>query len=215
MDSSSAARLFDTLGAEYERAYGHLPEQHAALDWLAARLPAGARVLDVGSGTGRPTAERLTDEGFRVTGIDVSGTMVGIARRQVPSASFHQVDVRVFETEPGSWDAVCAFFPLLQLPRREQDAVLARIATWIAPGGHLVLATVPADVEDQEIVWMGRRVRATSRPAEVFLERLAAAGLTVLHAQVSEFVPDHPGMGPEPHLFCYARRPVPPPAPAG
>ncbi|MEV4256321.1 class I SAM-dependent methyltransferase [Spirillospora sp. NPDC049652] len=207
-DSASAARAFDALGVRYEHAYGHLPEQHAALDWLTARLPAGARVLDIGSGTGRPAAERLVEAGFQVTGIDVSATMVEIASRQVPGAVFRQVDARDFATEPGSWDAVCAFFPFLQMPRAELDAVLARVATWIAPGGHLVLATVPADVEDLEITWMGQRVRATSYPTEVYLERLAAAGLTVLHAQVSRFVPDFPGMGPEEQLFCYAQRPA-------
>ncbi|MEV5572173.1 class I SAM-dependent methyltransferase [Spirillospora sp. NPDC052269] len=212
-DSASAARVFDALGAEYERAYGHLPEHHAALDWLIARLPSRARVLDIGSGTGRPTAERLAEAGHQVTGIDISATMVEIAARQVPAATFQQVDVRAFETEPGSWDAICAFFPLLQLPRPELDAALAEIATWIAPGGHLVLATVPADVEGVEITWMGERVRATSHPAEVYLERLTSAGLTVLHAQVSQFVPDFPGMGPEDQLFCYAHRPTTTPEP--
>ncbi|MFC5186795.1 class I SAM-dependent methyltransferase [Actinomadura harenae] len=204
----AAARLFDTLGEQYEQAYGHLPERDEALDWLTARLPGGARILDVGSGTGRPTAERLVDAGFHVTGIDVSATMVEIASRHVPGAEFHQVGVHDFATEPRSWDAVCAFFSLLQLTRPQLDTALAKIATWVAPGGYLLLATVPADVEEQELIWMGHPIRATSHPTEGYVHRLTSAGLTVLHAQVTEYVPDYPGMGPEPQLFCYAHRPA-------
>ena len=57
--SVSAAELFDGLGLAYEEAFSRLPAQWEAVDWLAGRLPSGARVLDVGSGTGRPVAERL------------------------------------------------------------------------------------------------------------------------------------------------------------
>lgn len=39
----AAARLFDTLGIQYEQAFGHQPERREALDWLIAQLPAGAR----------------------------------------------------------------------------------------------------------------------------------------------------------------------------
>ncbi|WP_405163201.1 methyltransferase domain-containing protein [Nocardia sp. NBC_01499] len=216
MDASAerAARPFDVLGMEYERAYGHLPEQHAALDWLIARLPEGARVLDIGCGTGSPTAARLAAAGFAVTGIDVSATMVELAARQVPDGVFYQLDVREFAPGAASFDAVCAFFPLLQMPRHDLDATLARIGTWIAPGGCLVLATVPLDVENYDMIWMGQQVRATSYPTEVYLERLAAAGLTVVHARESEFVPNFPGMDVEWHLFCLARRPGGPAVPA-
>ncbi|MBW8483252.1 methyltransferase domain-containing protein [Actinomadura parmotrematis] len=210
----TAARPFDALGERYERAYGHLRERHAALDWLCARLPAGARVLDVGCGTGRPAAARLAAAGFGVTGIDVSATMVQIAARQVPGARFHHADVRDFAAEPGGYDAVVAFFPFLQMPRRDLDRVLARMISWVAPGGHLLLAAVPLDAEDRAITWLGQPVRASGLPAPAYAERLTAAGLTVLHARVSEFVPDYPGMGPERHVFCYARRPGGPPAPA-
>lgn len=65
----------------------------------------------------------------------------------------------------------------------------------------MVLATVPADVEDVEVVFMGQRVRATSFGAEGFTDMVGAAELTVLSAQSALFTPDHPGAAPEPHLF--------------
>ncbi|MEY9946028.1 class I SAM-dependent methyltransferase [Kitasatospora sp. GAS1066B] len=208
-----AAQLFDTLGLTYEQAYGHLPEQLAAIDWLAARLPARARVLDIGSGTGRPTADLLARAGHRVTGIDVSTTMVDLARSQVPGARFEPGDVRTVAYASGSWDAVCAFFPLLQMPRSDLDRTLERIADWLVPGGHFIFATVPFDAENLPVEWLGHHVTATSCPAKVYLERLRDIGLEILHDQLSFFQPDFPAMGVEQHLFAYARRPGHPASP--
>ncbi|MFE6229022.1 class I SAM-dependent methyltransferase [Streptomyces sp. NPDC057854] len=204
-----AAELFDGVGIAYERAFGRLPAQLAAVKWLTGRLPAGARVLDVGSGTGRPVAALLAAAGYDVTGIDVSRTMVELAREQVPEARFEQVDVRDHTPPPEGYDAVCAFFPLLMMERKEQVLALRRMASWLVPGGLLVSATVPADVEGLEITWMGRRARVSSFSAEAYLGLLREeCGLQVLHHDLSVFTPEVPGGEPEEHLFCHARRPA-------
>lgn len=212
--AEEAAGPFDVLGKAYEDTYAHLPEQLAAIDWLLARLPAGAKVMDIGSGTGRPTAERIAAAGHDVTGYDVSTTMVDLARAQVPAARFELADVRTLPAAPGRWDAITAFFPLLQMPRADLDATLARIADWIAPGGMFVFATVPFDAEDTEFQWMGQAIRCTSYPAETYGQLLRRAGLDIVHEQLSVFRPDFPGMGAEEHLFLYAVKPGGPAAPA-
>ncbi|MEV7416799.1 methyltransferase domain-containing protein [Streptomyces sp. NPDC089919] len=205
----SAAELFDGLGIAYERAFGRLPAQLAAVDWLTARLAPGARVLDVGSGTGRPVADRLARAGCAVTGIDVSREMVELARAQVPDARFEQCDVRDYRAPAGGFDAVCAFFPLLMMTRAEACEALARIAGWLAPGGYFVSATVPADVDGVQIEWMGSRVEVSSFSAEDYVRRLREdCGLEVLHHELSVFAPEGPGAVPEEHVFCYARRPL-------
>ncbi|WP_330328423.1 class I SAM-dependent methyltransferase [Streptomyces sp. NBC_00536] len=205
----SAAEVFDALGERYESLFGPVPGQLAALEWLVERLPAGARVLDVGSGTGRPTAEALARAGHAVTGIDVSGAMVEAARARVPGARFEQADVRTYAPEAsGGFDAVCSFFPLLVMDQPDIEAALDRMASWVAPGGYLVLATVPGDIRGLDIEWMGHPVTVSSLSAEQHLRRLAEAGLEVLHQHTSSFVPADPLAGPEEHFFCYATRPA-------
>ncbi|MFJ2828407.1 class I SAM-dependent methyltransferase [Streptomyces sp. NPDC087263] len=201
-----AAVLFDALGQDYEKAFAHAPAHLSALEWLIERLPPAARTLDVGSGTGRPTAAALIEAGHSVLGVDVSPVMVELAARQVPEADFRCVDIRILPLEADSFDGVCVFFSLLQMTRAEQSAVTRRLALALRPGGHLVLATVPADVEDVEVVFMGRPVRATSFAEENVTAMVEAAGLTVLSRHGTTFVPDHPGADPEPHLFLYCRR---------
>ncbi|UPZ26405.1 methyltransferase domain-containing protein [Streptomyces sp. LRE541] len=204
----AVAGLFDTIGLRYEEAYQHLPEQLASLEWLLARLPASARVLDIGSGTGRPTAELLANAGHRVTGIDVSATMADLAAQQVPSAHFALADVRTFEDLATGWDAICAYFPLLSMPRPELDATLAAITEGLAPGGYFIFATVPCDWDDDTMVWMGHQVKATSYPADVYVEKLRGCGLEIAHHAVTTFQPRFPGMDAETHLFVYARKPL-------
>ncbi|MGW7102835.1 class I SAM-dependent methyltransferase [Streptomyces sp. NPDC054838] len=205
--SESAAEVFDALAERYEEAFGRVPAQLEALDWLTGRLPAGARVLDVGSGTGRPTAERLAAAGCAVTGIDVSPAMVALARERVPRARFEQADVRTYTPGEGGFDAVCAFFPLLMMEQREVAASLARMASWVAPGGYLVLATVPGDISGLPIEWMGHRVTVSSLSAQEYTARIESAGLELLHHGTSLFHPEGGLADPEEHLFCYARRP--------
>ncbi|MFJ6563076.1 class I SAM-dependent methyltransferase [Streptomyces sp. NPDC091412] len=202
----SAAVLFDALGPAYEKAFAHAPAHLSALEWLIERLPSAARTLDVGSGTGRPTAAALIAAGHSVLGVDVSPVMVELAARQVPEAEFRCGDIRDLPIEADSFDGVCVFFSLLQMTRAEQSALIRRLALVLRPGGHLVLATVPADVEDVEVVFMGRPVRATSFAEEDVTGMVEAAGLTVLSRHSIVFTPDHPGAGPEPHLYLYCRR---------
>ncbi|RJQ86224.1 class I SAM-dependent DNA methyltransferase [Amycolatopsis panacis] len=207
MSGTDPAEVFDAIGADYEAAFGPRPVAGRAVRGLLAVLPAGARVLDLGSGTGRPVAADLAAAGHRVTGLDVSGEMVRIARAQVPGAEFVQADVRYWETGPESWDAVCAFFSFLQMTRADTEAVLARVAGWLAPGGLLALATVPADVEDLPIEFLGHRMVVTSYSAEALADRVRAAGFEVLETHRETFAPDKPGAEPEEHLLISARKP--------
>ncbi|MFD0355675.1 class I SAM-dependent DNA methyltransferase [Streptomyces sp. NPDC127110] len=205
--SAEAARPFDALGKAYEDAYAQIPERLAAVDWLLARLPERARVMDVGCGTGRPAADLIAAAGHDVTGYDVSHTMVELARAQVPQARFELADVRNLPQAPGQWDAVTAFFALLQMSRTDLDATLARIAGWLAPGGLFAFATVPLDAEDVEVRWMGQTLRCTGYPAPTYGRLLREAGLDVVHEHLSVFHPDFPGAHPEEHLFIHARKP--------
>ncbi|NGN66350.1 methyltransferase domain-containing protein, partial [Streptomyces sp. A7024] len=196
-----AAELFDALGPAYEKAFAHAPAHTTALEWLIEQLPPAARTLDVGSGTGRPAAAALVEAGHSVLGIDVSPVMVDLATRQVPAAEFRCADIRDFPLDADAFDGVCVFFSLLQMTRAEQSALLRRLARSLKPGGHLVLATVPADVENVEVTFMGHPVRATSFSEQDLTALLETAGLTVLSRHATTFTPDHPDATTEPHLY--------------
>ncbi|MER6693788.1 class I SAM-dependent methyltransferase [Streptomyces minutiscleroticus] len=205
----AAAAVFDALGSAYEEAFAGSETHRASLEWLLARLAPGSRVLDVGSGTGRPTAATLVSAGHDVLGVDVSPVMVGLASRRVPGATFRRADVRGMPLEDGAFDAVCVYFALLQMSREEQVRLVGRLVRALTPQGHMVLATVPLDVEDAEGVFMGQPVRVTSYAAGDFTAMAEAAGLTVLDRRTVVFTPARPDAVPEPHLFLHCRRTLP------
>lgn len=202
----TAASVFDALGADYERAFAGSAAHRSSLEQLLKLLAPHSRVLDVGSGTGRPTAETLTGAGHEVLGVDVSPVMVDLASRQVPGAEFRCADIRDLDLAEESFDAACVYFSLLQMSRAEQAELLRAVGHALRPGGHLAVATVPLDVEGVDGTFMGRPVRVSSFGEAGFTALVVEAGFTVLAQDSSMFVPDHPEAVPEPHLFLLARR---------
>ncbi|MDX1195735.1 methyltransferase domain-containing protein, partial [Sinorhizobium medicae] len=159
------AEAFDAIGAHYDEAFPNKQGQVSAGDWLIRSLPTGARVLDLGCGTGVPTARQLVVSGFEVVGIDLSVGMVKLARECVPGATFHQMDIADLRPggprELGQFDAVAAFFSLLMLPRAEIPLALLTIRNLLVPGGLFALSMVEADVDDFSIPFLGNNIRVS------------------------------------------------------
>jgi ubiquinone/menaquinone biosynthesis C-methylase UbiE len=203
----SAAEVYDDLGGAYEEAFGHQPSS-AALDHLVEVLPPGSRVLDLGSGTGWPVAATVAAAGHEVMGYDVSETMVRLARERVPAARFDRADMRTLDFTPGAWDAVLVFFSMLQLPRPEQDAMVAKVARWLAPGGYCVLGTVPSDIDGVTAEWMGHWIQVYSYSIPVLRQRFEEAGLRIVREDLVHFEPKTPDAAPEPQVYLTARKPI-------
>ena len=102
-------------------------------------LPAGARVLDVGSGTGLPYSRLLSGQGFEVVGVDVSPRMVELARMNVPEATFLEASMTEMEFD-GEFDGALSVFSMLLLdPPRFREAA-ARIHRSLKRGGVIYVA---------------------------------------------------------------------------
>ncbi|MEU1279258.1 class I SAM-dependent methyltransferase [Streptomyces sp. NPDC005805] len=207
-EPASAAELFDALGKEYETAFAGAEGQRRSVEWMIGQVPDGGRVLDVGSGTGRPVAAALAAAGLRVTGMDVSPVMVELAARQVPEARFVRADIRAEVPEPGRYEGACAYFSLLQMSREEQRAVVARIAGSLVPGGVCALGTVPLDLDGVVGTWMGHTVRLTSFPPDGFVRLAEDAGLDVVEVNEEVFTPATELARVEPQLYVHCRRPA-------
>ncbi|MBW4717500.1 class I SAM-dependent methyltransferase [Saccharothrix obliqua] len=208
-----AAELFDAVGRDYEEAFGHQPIADVAVRLLLDRLPESARVLDIGSGTGRPVAAALTGAGHRVLGVDVSDRMVAIAREQVPDADFVRADIREWDSAAGSWDAVCAFFSFLQMTRDEVLRLLDRGARWLKPGGLLAVATVPMDVEGVDTDFLGHPIRVTSFAAPDLLRHVEQAGFEVVETREAVFAPHADRPAEQQFLVLATPTPRTPPTP--
>jgi SAM-dependent methyltransferase len=94
----------------------------------------GERILDLGCGTGRLTAE-IAATGAETLGIDSSLDMIGQARQNYPKLKFQLADARTFTTaEP--FDAIFSNAALHWI--REARAAVQTIYRALKPGGRLV-----------------------------------------------------------------------------
>jgi cyclopropane fatty-acyl-phospholipid synthase-like methyltransferase len=208
---AAQAVAFDQIGTTPdEETFAHKEGQLAAGEWLIERLRPGARVLDVGCGTGVPTARQLADAGCDVTGIDVSEGMLELARREVPGATFLRLDLAdVPEVGPsrGGFDAIVAFFSLLMLPRTEIPTTLRRLHDLLEPGGYFLLSMIEADLDEVPINMHDCPQRVTGYPGAELRALVSEAGFEVLDLRHLSYAPADPEMPPEAQLFVYSRRP--------
>jgi len=108
---------------------------------FAALLPPDGDVLDVGSGAGIPVARFLVDTGFRVTGLDISLSMLELARVKVPEARFVKMDMRRLAFEAFRFDGISAFYSLFHVPREEQPQVLTSFHRLLRQDGILLFCS--------------------------------------------------------------------------
>jgi len=200
------AAAYDRICDRYDEAFPHKEGQLACGDWLLANLPTGASVLDIGCGTGLPTARQLIDGGCAVTCVDISPAMLARARSHVPEARLVELDAADLDRLPGRYDAAVAFFSLLNLPRRAMPRALNLIHNALAPGGLFALAMVEADVDDVPISFLGSRILVTGYLRDDLRSLLCEARFSVADETAISYAPASADAAPEIQLFLNCRR---------
>jgi ubiquinone/menaquinone biosynthesis C-methylase UbiE len=143
-------------------------------------LPRGARVLDVGCGSGNYTIA-LDDAGFAIEGVDISETMLAWARKKRPSLTWHQGDARKLTFASESFDGVVSVLATHHMD--DLDAALREMARVVKHGGPLVLFTsTPAQMR---AFWLNHYLPSVVQISEhamteydVLEKKLVAAGFT-------------------------------------
>lgn len=134
-DRERLRQTFGSVAEQYDRARPAYPA--AVFDDLAelAQLEPGSRVLEVGPGTGKATAE-LERRGYVVTGIELSPELGEIARRNAPAAEIAVGDFETWEPPEANFDAVVAFTAFHWIAPELRYAKPARL---LRPGGALAV----------------------------------------------------------------------------
>jgi len=201
------AAAFDAIGERYDDVFPHKSGQIIATQWMIDRLASGARVLDLGCGTGVPTAGMFAESGLDVVGIDVSTEMLALARRNVPTGRFVAMDAMELDDTLGRFDAACAFFSLLMLPRKDIPKVLRRIRSVLEPGGLVAIGMVEGDLDYAPLSFLGQEMSVTAYPRADLEAALRADGLHVLEVDVEEFEPASAEVPAERQIFLYCQAP--------
>ena len=134
-DRAARSRSFESVAADYERHRPEYPDD--AVRWAAQQLglELGARVLDVGAGTGKLT-RGLVASGFEVVAVEPGGPMLAELREAVPEAEAHQAPA---EAIPLPGESVEAAFAGQAFHWFDRERALPELHRVIAPGGGLAL----------------------------------------------------------------------------
>jgi ubiquinone/menaquinone biosynthesis C-methylase UbiE len=201
------AAAFDAIGERYDDVFPHKSGQIIATQWVIDRLTPGSRVLDLGCGTGVPTAGMLAETGLEVVGIDVSTEMLALARRNVPTGRFVAMDLMELDDSLGRYDAACAFFSLLMVRREDIPRVLRRVRAVLNPGGVVAIGMVEGDFDYAPLPFLGQELSVTAYPQADLEAAIRAEGLHVLEVDVEEFEPAAAEMPAERQIFLYCSAP--------
>jgi cyclopropane fatty-acyl-phospholipid synthase-like methyltransferase len=169
---------------------------------LAARLPVGARVLELGCGGGTRETAFLASR-YELTGIDLSERQLERARTRVENADFVHGDLTTLEQPPASYDAVVSFYVFNHVPRELLPPLLARIHAWLREGGWFMAAFGTSD----EAAWTGEFLGAptffSSHPPAVNSALVRDAGFAI---ERDEVVAIGEPEGPVPFQWILAAR---------
>jgi 2-polyprenyl-6-hydroxyphenyl methylase/3-demethylubiquinone-9 3-methyltransferase len=147
-------RKFSDLAARWWDPSGPMRPLHdinpVRLDWIDRLAPlAGKRALDVGCGGG-VLAEAMAQRGATVTGIDLAGKPLRVARLHALETGT-EVDYRESSAEalaadqPATFDVVTCMEMLEHVP--DPGSIVASCASLVKPGGVVFFSTINRSVK--------------------------------------------------------------------
>lgn len=146
---------------------------------FAATLRRGARVLEIGCGTGIPLTRALLEGGCEVVAIDSSAEMIARFRWNLPQTPAHVASILACDFPPATFDGALAWGVLFHLSATDQARAIASVATVLTPGGRF-LFTAGGDEGTTEGRMHGVTFRYTSLSVEGYRGLLRDNGLTLL-----------------------------------
>lgn len=161
MQRDDIKSLFDQQAAGYDERWAKTAPIRDSLHFLMravfARLPADARVLCVGAGTGDEIVELAKHfPGWRFVAVEPSGVMIDLCRRKAEAGGFadrcrfHEGFLDSLPAEAPFDAATCVLVSQFILDRDARIGFFRDIAEHLRLGGVLASADLAADVSSPE-----------------------------------------------------------------
>ncbi len=173
--------VYDALAEAYADHYESGNPDRPFLNEFLSHLRSGARLLDVGCGTGSGT-KYFFDHGMKVEGIDLSRGMIDVARRAYPHIRFTRKDVRNSKYHTDHLDAVWAGYSLFHMGRGDFRTVLKNIRKALVPNGifGLIMQEGKGDVQFPEPLCPGKSLLVCLYSTKELRTILGSEGFNVI-----------------------------------
>ncbi|MFJ8085082.1 class I SAM-dependent DNA methyltransferase [Streptomyces sp. NPDC096205] len=181
-DFLTATRTFyDTIAEDYADHFrsdlADRPLERALLAAYAELVTGPGPVADLGCGPGRVTA-RLAALGLDAYGLDLSASMLAVARRENPGLRFEQGSMLDLDVPDGHLAGIVCWYSSIHTPVDRLPDLFAGFHRALAPGAPLLLAFQAGDVPSRVEQPFGHPVVLDfqRRRPEVMAALLAEAG---------------------------------------
>lgn len=111
---------------------------------FAKSLKEHSRILDAGCGAGLPFTKYLSQM-FEVVGIDFSEKQIELAKKNVTTATFHQMDITNLDFPDESFDVIISYYAIIHIPREEHESIFKNFYRILKPHGKALLTLHPED----------------------------------------------------------------------
>ncbi|MGH7712632.1 MAG: class I SAM-dependent methyltransferase [Gemmatimonadaceae bacterium] len=145
--------------------------------------------LDVGCGSGGRVIAALTAAGFVVVALDVSESMLALAKQHHPEVSFVHGDICQWEP-PERYDLIVAWDSIFHVPHASQRPVVAKLCAALAPGGVILFTAGGIDGEITGEV-AGEAFYYSSLADSEYLRILKDSGCTCVLLERDQFPEEH------------------------
>ena len=154
------------------------------LDRFLKAVPQGGTILDIGCGFGTPIAAYLIAQGFEVTGVDSSPTMISLCRRDFPAQDWRVADMRTLDLGR-KFGGILAWDSFFHLSFDDQRQMFPVFATHALPGAPLMFTSGP-DHGEAIGELHGEPLYHASLAPEEYRALLAANGFAVIEARMND-----------------------------
>ncbi|HEX6575392.1 MAG TPA: methyltransferase domain-containing protein [Gemmatimonadaceae bacterium] len=126
-----ADHLFDELDGK--------PLDRHLLNRFVDEFANHGKIIDLGCGPGH-IAKYVHDRGGDVIGIDLSPSMIAVARERVPDVPFHEGDMRSLDLRDHSADGLISFYSIVHFTAEALPDVFTEARRVITPDGLFLIA---------------------------------------------------------------------------
>lgn len=130
---------YDLMAGDYHD-NRHIFGNKKELEDFTSLLPRNATVLDLGCGAGVPVTKFLVDSGFSVTGVDFSESMLNLATKNVPEATFMKKNMMELDFTDNSFDGLTACYSIIHVPREKHVTLFQTFHRILKPNGVLLIS---------------------------------------------------------------------------
>jgi cyclopropane fatty-acyl-phospholipid synthase-like methyltransferase len=152
------SKWYDETGERCLRFYKKSQDNEIIqLKELLEKIPKKSKILDAGCGFGKPVAKFLSQEGYQVTGIDISKKLIKQVRENALNAEFKIMSMYDLRFPAKTFDAIVSFFAILHLEKSKVPKVFKKFHKILKDKGYL-LFSVNRGKEEGYFEFFGKKV---------------------------------------------------------